>query len=300
MSFAARFRSGGLWHDSRVAWNAIANGAMLENGPRDAADPRESDEDRVRRYRLTLATKPAIRVVYEQWYAEIAEQLASGRPTVELGCGHGALRNYMPDSILTDVFRSPYADFVCDAQQLPFADDAVANFVMVDVLHHVRRPLDAFREMARCLRVGGRIVISEPYLSPVARVAFRFHHEGIDFQERLESGGSQDSDPASTEPFRGNMALAHKALVTELPTVLQAARELRLEHREFTDWLVYPLSGGMNYRPLLPAALARTLIRLERRSGRVARWIGFKVLAVFEKATKGSGTARSCGAGLDP
>ena len=97
------------------------------------------------------------------------------------------MASVMPGVIPTDVFASPFAKLACDATSLPFSDRSVGNFAFVDVLHHIPDPLRAFAEMSRCLKPSGRLVASEPFVSPVSRVAFRLHFERVDFGEELAS-----------------------------------------------------------------------------------------------------------------
>ena len=79
------------------------------------------------------------------------------------------------------------------------------------------------------------------------------------------------------------MALSHKALVTETDVVLKLNPDLRLVSRTFSDWIVYPLSGGFNFPSLVPAWAAAPLLAIEDRLAAVSRVAGFKVVAVFEK-----------------
>jgi ubiquinone/menaquinone biosynthesis C-methylase UbiE len=97
---------------------------------------------------------------------------------LEIGCGSGAmaaelLRNYPAvrltatdfDESMVDVARRRLVEFgsraevrQADATGLPFPDcsfDAVLSFIM---LHHVLQWEQAFAEMARVLRPGGRLV----------------------------------------------------------------------------------------------------------------------------------------------
>ena len=54
--------------------------------------------------------------------------------------------------------------YVCPAHELPFADGSFAEVRCRSLLHHLPRPIavQAIREMVRCTRPGGRVVLVDP------------------------------------------------------------------------------------------------------------------------------------------
>src|SRR5438552_1826042 len=108
--------------------------------------------------------KGVLRLVYDDFYDRIAGAYRAGR-TIEIGGGIGNLKRRLTDVIATDIQSAPWLDCVADAQRLPFANACASNIVMVDVLHHLQFPVLFFREAARVLRPGGRVLMVEPAIT---------------------------------------------------------------------------------------------------------------------------------------
>ena len=51
--------------------------------------------------------------------------------------------------ISLDILSAPWVDVVGDAEALPFADGSIAGIAMLDVLHHLSRPMSFFEEANR-------------------------------------------------------------------------------------------------------------------------------------------------------
>src|SRR5437868_8535464 len=106
--------------------------------------------------RRIIREKAFLRRVYEEWYEALAAAVPAGEGAVlELGSGAGFLKEYIPGLITSDVFAVPGVELVADAHALPFAAGALRGVVMTNVLHHLPRPRQFFREAARCVRPGG-------------------------------------------------------------------------------------------------------------------------------------------------
>ncbi|HEY6604115.1 MAG TPA: class I SAM-dependent methyltransferase, partial [Xanthobacteraceae bacterium] len=135
--------------------------------------------DQLADHRSIWERKPVLRLVYDDFYDRIAAACRPGL-TIEIGGGIGNLKRRLTDVVATDIQSAPWLDCVADAQRLPFADRCAANIVMVDVLHHLEFPVVFFREAARVLRPGGRVLMVEPAITWGSSLFYRlFHHEPV-------------------------------------------------------------------------------------------------------------------------
>ena len=77
---------------------------------------------------------PLLRVVYGHFYELIRENLApvSG-PIVELGSGIGAVKEFIPECVTSDIFPNPWLDRRENAYALNFPDESVSSLILLDV-----------------------------------------------------------------------------------------------------------------------------------------------------------------------
>src|SRR5215475_10976747 len=212
-------------------------------------------------YRDVWERKPVLRLIYDDFYDRLAVACRPGR-TIEIGGSIGTLKRRLTDVVATDIQSASWLDCVADAQRLPFADGCAANIVMVDVLHHLQFPVVFFREAARVLRPGGRVLMVEPAITWGSSLFYRlFHHEPVRTSADVLGDGKPDP---RRDPYDSNQAI---------PTLL-ATRERERFHRLFptlriacVQWFAfaaYPLSGGFQSWSLIGEGMARRLLRLER------------------------------------
>src|SRR5262249_15590674 len=190
------------------------------------------------------------------------------------------------DMHATHTQSAPWLDCVADAQRLPFADACGANIVMVDVLPHLEFPVVFFREAARVLRPGGRVLMVEPAITWGSSLFYRLlHHEPVRTSAEVLMDGTPDP---KRDPYDSNQAI---------PTLL-ATRDRERLHRLFpalriasVDWFslaAYPLSGGFKPWSLISAGLARRMLALERTlEPALGRFTAFRMMLVVEKTADG-------------
>ena len=220
-------------------------------------------DSRLVEHRDVWRRKPVLRALYGDYYRRMLNALPPEGPYLEIGAGSGNMRESVGNLVSLDILPSPWIDVVGDAQTLPFAGDRFAGILMLDVLHHLARPLDFFSEARRVLRPGGRIVMIEPGITPLSWLFYRFlHQEPVD----LSVDPMQPLPPEiEHDPFAANQAI---------PTLLFAragnrqsfARhfpDLSLRRREWLSLLAYPLSGGFKSWSLIPTCAARPLLAFE-------------------------------------
>jgi SAM-dependent methyltransferase len=144
-------------------------------------------------------SKPVLRKVYYRFYAEILRQIDQNCPgvTVEIGSGIGEIKQCIPSCITTDLFANPGIDRVESAYKLTFQDGEVANLILFDVWHHLEYPAVALREFRRVLHPSGRLIIFDPAMGLLGRIAFGwFHHEPLGLGDVLKWDAPQEFNAA--------------------------------------------------------------------------------------------------------
>ncbi|HEY4393785.1 MAG TPA: class I SAM-dependent methyltransferase [Polyangia bacterium] len=249
-----------------------------------------TDEQRARtlarfeEHRRAWEQNPALRALYAEWYGRVAAELppAALGPRLELGSGPGFARQFIPGLELSDVVRAPWHDREVSADALPFGDGALGALVLFDVLHHLPDPRRFFTEASRALRPGGRLVMCEPYVSPLSYPIYKFLHDeplalGVDPLAPVETRGARD-------PFDSNQAIPSLLFGRGRRAFAEAFPALTVRNVERLSGPSYPASGGFSRRPLLPQPLWAALHAVEGWLPEAAfRLIGFRILVVVEK-----------------
>src|ERR1700675_511333 len=114
------------------------------------ASPIERHLQEMLRNELAWKEKKVLRRAYAKLYDAIRDKLTKTQGlTVELGSGIGAIKEFIPEAITTDLFENPWLDKVEDAYRLSFPDHSVANLIWFDVFHHLEFPGAALTEFRR-------------------------------------------------------------------------------------------------------------------------------------------------------
>jgi SAM-dependent methyltransferase len=247
-------------------------------------DQRTRTLGRFEEHRRAWEGNPALRTLYAEWYGRLAAELpppALG-PRLELGSGPGFARQFIPDLELSDIVRAPWHDREASADALPFGDATLGALVLFDVLHHLPDPRRFFTEATRVLRPGGRIVMCEPYVSPLSYPVYKFLHDeplalGVDPLAPAGTNGARD-------PFDSNQAIPSLLFGRRRRAFAEAFPELAVRSVARLSGPSYPASGGFSRRPLLPQPLWSALHAIESRLPEAAfRLFGFRILVVIEK-----------------
>lgn len=238
---------------------------------------------RFNEHRQAFACNQTLCESYRDWYQRLDRHRPprSLGPTIELGSGPGLAERFLEDVVLTDVVRAPWHQLAAAAEALPFATGALGALLLFDVLHHLPSPARFFQEALRVLAPGGRVLICDPYVSPMSYPVYAWLHE-----EGLSFSADPFDAPAlpGRDPFAGNQAVATQLFFRRLTDFQDKFPGLRVVVRERLAGPSYPATGGFGRSPLLPRYLLQRLMRWEGRWPAAAyRWVGFRTLVVLEK-----------------
>lgn len=241
--------------------------------------------ERFEKHRQAWAQNRMLRALNADLYARLAAELppeALGR-RVELGSGPGFAREFIPGIVLTDLVGAPWHDREASAEALPFEDSSVGALVLFDVLHHLPSPRRFFAEAVRVLAPGGRIVMCEPYVSPMSWPVYRFFHEepldlGVDPLALQPGAGARD-------PFDANQAIPTLLFDRGRPAFEAAFPALAIKRFQRLSGFSCPASGGFSHGPFLPWALWSLLHRFDAKApAALMRLMAFRMLVVIERA----------------
>jgi len=110
------------------------------------------------------------RLISDLVAAHYQEQLpchATGR-LLDLGCGkaplYAAYAPFVTEVTCVDWAPGEYIDQACDlSRPLPFENERFDTILLSDVLEHIPEPALLWREMARVLAPGGKLVMNVPF-----------------------------------------------------------------------------------------------------------------------------------------
>lgn len=231
-------------------------------------------EERMRAHQRVLARKPMLRDVFRDLHREMREleerwfgDTPGGR--VEIGAGVAPMRDTFPDVLATDVVAASWVDRVLDAQAMDFADGSLRCVYGQNTFHHLPEPRRFFAELQRAVHPGGGAVLIEPFHGPLASLMY---------PRLFASEGYDKAAPAWETPMDGpmsgaNQALSYLVFERDRDAFAREFPKLRIvEARPLTSALRYLLSGGLNFRQLVPGWAAGALRGVEGALSPLARF----------------------------
>jgi SAM-dependent methyltransferase len=240
--------------------------------------------DRLRVHGLLLSQKPMLKGVFTEFhhlFDRLDKKFLSGSGVrVEIGAGVAPIRDAYPDVLATDIILGPGLDRVLDAENMDFPDGSVRVLFGQNCFHHFPHPSRFFEQLERVVVPGGGVILLEPYYGPFASFLFRrlFHTEGYDKDY-------PSWETPVTGPMNGaNQALSYIVFKRDRAEFERCYPRLRIVHQETCDnYLIYLLSGGLNFRQLWPNWAVPLLSLLQMLLSPLNRWLALHHVVVILK-----------------
>jgi SAM-dependent methyltransferase len=237
-------------------------------------------------HRRILEQKSLTRAVFLEFYRrcrDADERYFSGCAStirLELGSGGGMMKQVVRDVHTSDVKFLPFVDLIARGEELPFAAGSLRAIYAINVLHHLAEPRAFFRELVRTLAQGGGAILIEPYYGPVARFVFR----RIFTSEAYEPEAREWSERRRDQPASGaNQALSYVILRRDRARWEAEFPDLELVLDEPHTQISYVVSGGVNFRQLVPSAMGGAVARLESAVAPLDRWLALQHTVVIRR-----------------
>lgn len=144
---------------------------------------------------------------------------------------------------LTDFADNAWLDMKnVNALQLPFAESSLDFIISSNMIHHLAKPYEFFKEAKRVLKPQGKIIIQEIHTSFFMRLILRLmRHEGYSYEVDVFDKNTICNDP--NDLWSANCAI---------PEILfNDAKKFRqnfgfeIKDRKFSEFMIFPLSGGV-------------------------------------------------------
>ena len=234
-------------------------------------------------HREVWETKKALRLLYRDFHRQLFENCPDGT-VLDVGSGTAHIKESGHDVVSIDILSFPGIDVVADAHQLPFRNGFFSGVVMLDVMHHLERPVEFLKEASRVLRPGGRLVMIEPAMTTLARRFYdRFHEEPVDMSADPFAPVAVNPD---RDPFDANQAIPTLLFATAPARRLveQTIPSSRVRSVDWQSLFAYPMSGGFQRWSLIPGALVAPMLAFERTVPQgVRKHLAFRMKIVLER-----------------
>jgi SAM-dependent methyltransferase len=233
-----------------------------------------------------LWKKPLLRSAFETFYGDMMNLcdrlLTTSGTEVELGSGAGFFKSLRHELITSDIRKGPHIDIALDALNMSLPDDSVRCIYAINTFHHLPEPERFFSELCRVLRPGGGCILIEPHGGFSSALLHRHLHTDECFLPDAQSWQTTDIGG----PLSGaNQALAYIVFKRDIARFKSLyGEQLEIAYQGYIlNALRYLLSGGLNFRQLLPSVFEPILRVLENISKPLARYWSLHQVIVIRK-----------------
>jgi SAM-dependent methyltransferase len=198
----------------------------------------------------------------------------------ELGAGISPMRDSYPDVLATDIVYDTHLDRALNAENMDLESNSVRVLFGQNCFHHFPHPDQFFNELERVIAPGGGVILLDPYYGPFAAFLYKrlFRTEGFD-----------KNYPSWETPIIGPMNGANQALsfivfVRDRAEFERKHPTLKIVYQKPNgNYLKYILSGGLNFRQLLPDAMSPLIDFVQWFLSPLNRWFSLHHTIVIRK-----------------
>lgn len=239
--------------------------------------------NRIDMHSMVITKKPLLKYAFNQIHQKIfsfiPEKVQSTGKIIELGAGATSIKSSFNQVISSDIVKSNSVDLVLDAHNIDLRSNTIDVLICQNSFHHFHDPQTFFREADKALKIGGLIIILDPYFGPFASFLFKrlFTSETFDINSEWKS--------ESLDPMNGaNQALSYIVFFRDIEKFKKLNPNFEIIYtRPSGTHLTYLFSGGLNFKQLLPASFDKLIISLENKMQFLNRLLSIHHYIVVKK-----------------
>ncbi len=204
--------------------------------------------------------------------------LPKKRKLVELGSGGGFIKDIIPDVTTSDVISLPDINLKFSATNIPFKNESIDRFFMLNVIHHINDARMFFKEIDRCLKKNGKLIAVEPANTLWGRFIYQNFHHDEDFDPK--GGWTLKSQKALSD---ANGAIPWIIFFRDRKKFEELFPNLKIRKIIPHSPIRYLVSGGLSYRQLLPSWTYPIIKGIEDLASSLSKYTGMFYTIEIEK-----------------
>lgn len=189
--------------------------------------------------------KKELQEAYEMIYSEFKKRL-KGEKILEIGSGMAKSKLFIPNIITSDREPNPWIDRVESAYSINSPDNYWDHIIMLDVWHHIERPVACLKEIKRVLKPRGTLLLIEPDISLLGWLVYGLaHKEPVDYFKEF----SLEECPPEEETYYARQSSAHRMFVKKQNSSIY--KDFQISEIKRFPMISYVLTGGFSGPNLL-------------------------------------------------
>ena len=212
-------------------------------------------------------------------YRYIKNNLSGNTVTLEMGSGSSLLWEHIPGLIRSNILFIKENDLVFSAFDMPFKDSSVGNIILINVLHHLQDPVAFFEEAERVLKPGGRVLISDPYISLLSYPIWHYLHPENCDAKNIGFNKAGDINPL----IDANSATATNMFCDQSFSMSGRCGQLNLVAVQLHSKFLYWIAGGYNFPQFIPTFLYPLVKLVEKVLSPFDKWLASFMYVIIEK-----------------
>ena len=217
------------------------------------------------RQRENILNNSGLRSYFSFLYGIVNQLIETFDSILEVGAGTAISDIFVSRNIVrTDIL--PFNEFNvsgdCAMERLPFKDSSFDAVLAFDSIHHSDQPSKAILELLRVIRKGGKIILVEPFVSPLSYLPYKiFHYE--DTSWNFKEQGSIELSLRNLNPETGDQGVSRFIInqlsnrrTTNFPKLTVSTSYLSPFSFFATGWVSRPLNT--------PKIFVNSLIQVEK------------------------------------